>query len=103
MGDNGIGKSTLLKTIAKKINQISGDVIYKRKLNIGYFEQFDIDQKYYTYTIIEYLRSQNIDVNDNNLRAALGKFYFKGDDINKNISLLSNGEKKRVMLFQLFI
>lgn len=101
MGDNGIGKSTLLKTIAKKINQISGDVIYKRKLNIGYFEQFDIDQKYYTYTIIEYLRSQNIDVNDNNLRAALGKFYFKGDDINKNISLLSNGEKKRVMLCDL--
>ena len=101
MGDNGIGKSTLLKTIAKKINQISGDVIYKRKLNIGYFEQFDIDQIYYTYTIIEYLRSQNIDVNDNNLRAALGKFYFKGDDINKNISLLSNGEKKRVMLCDL--
>lgn len=101
MGDNGIGKSTLLKTIAKKINQISGDVIYKRKLNIGYFEQFDIDQKYYTYTIIEYLRSQNTDVNDNNLRAALGKFYFKGDDINKNISLLSNGEKKRVMLCDL--
>ncbi len=101
MGDNGIGKSTLLKTIAKKINQISGDVIYKRKLNIGYFEQFDIDQKYYTYTIIEYLRSQNIDVNDNNLRAALGKLYFKGDDINKNISLLSNGEKKRVMLCDL--
>ena len=101
MGDNGIGKSTLLKTIAKKINQISGEVIYKRKLNIGYFEQFDIDQKYYNYTIIEYLRSQNIDVNDNNLRAALGKFYFKGDDINKNISLLSNGEKKRVMLCDL--
>lgn len=101
MGDNGIGKSTLLKTIAKKINQISGDIIYKRKLNIGYFEQFDIDQKYYTYTIIEYLRSENIDVNDNNLRAALGKFYFKGDDIIKNISLLSNGEKKRVMLCDL--
>ena len=101
MGDNGIGKSTLLKTLAKKINQIRGEVIYKRKLNIGYFEQFDIDQKYYNYTIIEYLRSQNIDVNDNNLRGALGKFYFKGDDINKNISLLSNGEKKRVMLCDL--
>lgn len=101
MGDNGIGKSTLIKTIYGMLKPLSGEILSKRKLNIGYFNQFDLEKEDSKQTILEYLRNNNLNLSDKELRSALGKFYFKGDDINKNLFSTSNGERKRLLLCNL--
>lgn len=101
MGDNGIGKSTLIKTIYGIFKPLKGEILSKRKLNIGYFNQFDLEKEDNNQTILEYLRNNNLNLSDNELRSALGKFYFKGDDINKNLFSTSNGERKRLLLCNL--
>lgn len=101
MGDNGIGKSTLIKTIYGMFKPLKGEILSKRKLNIGYFNQFDLEKEDNNQTILEYLRNNNLNLSDNELRSALGKFYFKGDDINKNLFSTSNGERKRLLLCNL--
>ena len=101
MGDNGIGKSTLIKTIYGMLKPLDGEILSKRKLNIGYFNQFDLEKEDSKQTILEYLRNNNLNLSDKELRSALGKFYFKGDDINKNLFSTSNGERKRLLLCNL--
>ena len=101
MGDNGIGKSTLIKTIYGMLKPLHGEIFSKRKLNIGYFNQFDLEKEDSKQTILEYLRNNNLNLSDKELRSALGKFYFKGDDINKNLFSTSNGERKRLLLCNL--
>ena len=101
MGDNGIGKSTLIKTIYAMLKPLHGEILSKRKLNIGYFNQFDLEKEDSKQTILEYLRNNNLNLSDKELRSALGKFYFKGDDINKNLFSTSNGERKRLLLCNL--
>ena len=101
MGDNGIGKSTLIKTIYDMLKPLHGEILSKRKLNIGYFNQFDLEKEDSKQTILEYLRNNNLNLSDKELRSALGKFYFKGDDINKNLFSTSNGERKRLLLCNL--
>ena len=101
MGDNGIGKSTLIKTIYGILKPLQGEILSKRKLNIGYFNQFDLEKEDSKQTILEYLRNNNLNLSDKELRSALGKFYFKGDDINKNLFSTSNGERKRLLLCNL--
>ena len=101
MGDNGIGKSTLIKTIYGNLKPLHGEILSKRKLNIGYFNQFDLEKEDSKQTILEYLRNNNLNLSDKELRSALGKFYFKGDDINKNLFSTSNGERKRLLLCNL--
>ena len=101
MGDNGIGKSTLIKTIYGMLKPLHGEILSKRKLNIGYFNQFDLEKEDSKQTILEYLRNNNLNLSDKELRSALGKFYFKGDDINKNLFSTSNGERKRLLLCNL--
>lgn len=101
MGDNGIGKSTLIKTIYGMLKPLQGEILPKRKLNIGYFNQFDLEKEDSKQTILEYLRNNNLNLSDKELRSALGKFYFKGDDINKNLFSTSNGERKRLLLCNL--
>lgn len=101
MGDNGIGKSTLIKTIYGMLKPLQGEILSKRKLNIGYFNQFDLEKEDSKQTILEYLRNNNLNLSDKELRSALGKFYFKGDDINKNLFSTSNGERKRLLLCNL--
>ena len=101
MGNNGIGKSTLIKTIYGMLKPLQGEILSKRKLNIGYFNQFDLEKEDSKQTILEYLRNNNLNLSDKELRSALGKFYFKGDDINKNLFSTSNGERKRLLLCNL--
>lgn len=101
MGDNGIGKSTLIKTIYGMLKPLQGEILSKRKLNIGYFNQFNLEKEDSKQTILEYLRNNNLNLSDKELRSALGKFYFKGDDINKNLFSTSNGERKRLLLCNL--
>ena len=96
-GDNGIGKTTLIKTLLGEIKPISGNIKEVRKINYGYIKQND-----YIFneneSALSYLKNKYPAKLDKELRTILGRFQFKGEDVYKNISLMSNGEKMRLIL-----
>lgn len=100
VGENGIGKSTLLKLIIGLLEPLAGSILINEKCEIGYYAQehelLDNDK-----TIIENFK--NVDFNQNKLRAFLGNFLFTGDDIYKKIAYLSPGERSRVALAKIAI
>lgn len=100
IGANGLGKSTFLKTIAGKITQISGEYKYGAKVQIGYFDQ----------QMAMYQSSKNIlndfwdefpNLTEQDIRSSLGAFLFSGDDVYKDVNMLSGGEKVRLALCKL--
>ncbi len=96
-GDNGIGKTTLIKTLIKEIKPISGNIKEVRKINYGYIKQND-----YIFneneSALSYLKNKYPAKLDKELRTILGRFQFKGEDVYKNTSSMSNGEKMRLIL-----
>lgn len=97
IGANGIGKSTLLKTIAHKINSLDGDINQSPQTICSYFGQDQIDTLDFSRTIIENIRDSS-ELGDKEIRNILGSLLFSGDDIDKKIEVLSGGEKSRVGL-----
>ncbi len=99
IGPNGIGKTTLLKTMLKQIPIKSGQVILHHKIKIGYFDQQqnDLDTNK---TIFDVIRPYMPEESDSYIRRYLGRFLFKGRDVFKKIGDLSGGEKVRVVLAQ---
>lgn len=99
IGPNGIGKTTLLKTMLKQIPIKSGQVLLHPKIKIGYFDQQqnDLDRKK---TIFDVIKPYMIEESDSYIRRYLGRFLFKGKDVFKRIEDLSGGEKVRVVLAQ---
>lgn len=99
IGPNGIGKTTLLKTMLKQIPLKNGQLRFHQKLNVGYFDQqqndLDIEK-----TIFEVIRPYMPHESDSYVRKYLGRFLFKRDDVFKKIKNLSGGEKVRVVLAQ---
>lgn len=99
IGPNGVGKTTLLRTMLKQIPIINGQVILHQKIKIGYFDQqqndLDIDK-----TIFEVIKPYMPTESDSFIRRYLGRFLFKGKDVFKKIGDLSGGEKVRVVLAQ---
>lgn len=96
VGDNGIGKSTLIKTITKQIKPLGGDLIIHSKLKIGYFEQefaFENDRDTLYDTISKLMVGQSKTM----IRKHLANFLFFKDDVFKKISDLSGGEKVRFL------
>ncbi len=102
IGDNGIGKTTLIKTILKEIPPLKGEIKEKRKINYGYIKQNDYSFKKGE-TILSHLRNIYPTKTERELRGALGRFLFKSDEVYKEVSLLSNGEKMRVNLCALML
>ncbi len=102
IGDNGIGKTTLVKTLLKEIKPLSGEINYKRELRIGYIKQndykFDSNDD-----ILTHLKRIYPAKSENELRGALGRFLFKKEEVYKSTSVLSNGEKMRVNLCALML
>lgn len=99
IGPNGIGKTTLLKTMLKQIPILSGQVILHQKIKIGYFDQQqnDLDTNKTIFDVIKpYMENES----DSFIRRYLGRFLFKGRDVFKKIGDLSGGEKVRVVLAQ---
>ena len=97
VGDNGIGKTTLIKTIMNELKQTHGEIIRHRDLKIGYIQQNDYDLSKYD-TCFDYLRTKYPDKLDKELRGALGSFLFKKDEVFKSCSVLSHGEQMRLIL-----
>lgn len=100
IGKNGIGKSTLLKTLNGLIEPLSGNVSYGLKVNPGYFDQTlaMIDSNK---TVLEEFRSHLPKLTEQEARSALGSFLFKGEDVYKTINVLSGGEKVRLQLCEI--
>ncbi|MCD8918730.1 ABC-F family ATP-binding cassette domain-containing protein [Staphylococcus gallinarum] len=102
IGPNGIGKSTLIKTIAVRQPKISGDIIKGANLKIGYYDQKQAEFKS-TKSILDYIWDQYPTMNEKDVRAVLGRFLFVQDDVKKVINDLSGGEKARLQLALLML
>lgn len=102
MGDNGTGKTTLLKYIMGQEKPLSGELIRYRGLNIGYIDQhhFDIHGDK---TITNWLLDEFPSMGEKGVYNHLGKFNFHDDDFFKTLDMLSGGEKMRLVLARIIL
>jgi ATP-binding cassette subfamily F protein 3 len=98
VGVNGAGKSTLLKIIAGLTEATEGKVDIGANVQIGYFSQYSMDVLNPNKTAFEEVRDRVIDKSDGYMRNLLAAFLFRGDDVEKKVSVLSGGEKSRLIL-----
>ena len=102
VGRNGIGKSTLIKTIAKKQNAIGGSVHYGSKVSLGYYDQKQAEIES-SKTILNELWDEYPLMKEAEVRTVLGRFLFRGDSVLKIVRDLSGGEKARLQLAKLML
>lgn len=102
VGPNGVGKSTLLKTIMKEIPPLNGDIHYGTGIQFGYYDQEQANLKGNKLVLNELWDDYPM-VNEKDIRGILGRFLFSGDDVLKPVSSLSGGEKARVALAKLMM
>ncbi|WML42685.1 ABC-F family ATP-binding cassette domain-containing protein [Neobacillus sp. PS3-40] len=102
VGPNGIGKSTLLKTIIKKLPALAGTIQYGTNLNIGYYDQEQAELTSNKRVLNELWDDYPLK-NEKEIRTVLGNFLFSGDDVLKIVSTLSGGEKARLALAKLML
>lgn len=103
VGGNGLGKSTLIKTIMNHEAPLSGEVKVGNNVNIGYYAQDQTKTLNEEESVIENMKQSNPSVAENKLLRILGSFLFKNDDIHKPVRLLSGGEKSRLSLASMLI
>ena len=102
VGRNGIGKSTLIKTIAKRQKEIAGNVQYGSKVSLGYYDQKQAEFES-SKTILNELWDEYPLMKEAEVRTVLGRFLFRGDDVLKIVRDLSGGEKARLQLAKLML
>ncbi|MCE5091015.1 ABC transporter ATP-binding protein [Staphylococcus devriesei] len=102
IGPNGVGKTTLIKTIANRQHKLGGEVTFGANLQIGYYDQKQAEFKS-SKTILDYVWDQYPNMNEKDVRAVLGRFLFVQDDVKKIINDLSGGEKARLQLALLML
>ena len=102
IGPNGIGKSTLIKTIAQKLESLSGDIRYGSNVQIGYYDQKQAEFKS-NLTILDYVWNQYSHMPEKDIRTILGRFLFTQEEVKKIINDLSGGEKARLQLALLML
>ena len=104
LGTNGIGKTTLLKTLMNELTPEQGDIKWSENANIGYYAQdheYEFEQDL---TVFEWM-SQWKQPNDDEqaVRSILGRLLFSQDDIKKQVKVLSGGEKGRMLFGKLMM
>ncbi|MED2258054.1 ABC-F family ATP-binding cassette domain-containing protein [Brevibacillus parabrevis] len=102
VGPNGIGKSTLLKTIVGQLQALAGDVHFGSNVTIGYYDQEhrNLNERN---TVLGEIWDEYPNMLEKDVRTLLGNFLFSGDDVQKKISDLSGGERARVALAKLML
>ena len=101
IGENGIGKSTLLKTINGNIEKISGDMEFGYHVKKEYFDQ-QMEFKNIENTVFDEISTTFPNLTTTQIRTLLGTFLFTGEDVFKKIKMLSGGEKSRLQLCKIF-
>ncbi|MCX2186980.1 ribosomal protection-like ABC-F family protein [Limosilactobacillus pontis] len=100
IGPNGIGKSTLLKSLLHQIPLVSGTARFGANLEIGYYDQ-EQQQLHPEKTVLDEVWDDHPEVPEKDIRSLLGSFLFVGDDVYKPVHDLSGGEKARLELTKL--
>ena len=106
LGANGQGKSTLVKTVARSIKALSGDITEGKGLNIGYFAQQELDVLHSSDNPLEHMirlvkelgPTPGQSSREQDLRNFLGTFNFTGDLVKQSVGSMSGGEKARLVL-----
>ncbi|MDY0122156.1 MAG: ABC-F family ATP-binding cassette domain-containing protein [Sulfurimonas sp.] len=98
IGKNGKGKSTLLNTLAGELKALSGEVKFHVSTEFAHFGQTNINHLHLENSVLDEIYSANPKLDAATVRGIAGAMMFSGDDAKKKISLLSGGEKSRVML-----
>lgn len=102
VGPNGIGKSTLLKTLVGKLPALDGEFSFGHQIDIGYFDQETAAIKS-DKTVIDTLWDDHPDVGQTQIRSTLAAFLFTGDEVFKEVNDLSGGEKVCLSLARLMM
>lgn len=97
IGQNGIGKSTLLKTVMKQLPVKNGSIKYGASLDIGYYDQ-ELQGLDYSKTVIDTIWDRHKNMNEKDIRSTLASFLFTAKDIDKQVSQLSGGQRARLTL-----
>lgn len=104
LGTNGIGKSTLLKTLMGELTPESGDIKWSENANIGYYAQdheYEFDEDL---TVFDWMSQWKQPTDDEQaVRSILGRLLFSQDDIKKQVKVLSGGEKGRMLFGKLMM
>ena len=101
IGKNGTGKSTLLNTIAGELKQLQGEVKSHDSIEFGHFGQTNISRLNPKHTVMEAIYEAAPKLGEAKVRSICGGMMFSGNSADKKVSLLSGGEKSRVMLGQI--
>ncbi len=101
IGENGIGKSTLLKTLVGEHVPLFGEFTFGLRSNIGYFSQ-QMASECSDKTVFDDFFDEFPRLTETEVRTALGSFLFTGDDVFKRVSDLSGGERVRLALCKIF-
>lgn len=97
IGPNGIGKSTLLKTIMKKLEPKGGSIKYGASLDIGYYDQ-ELQSLDPSKTVLDTIWDRHKTMPEKDVRSILASFLFTSEDIDKTVGQLSGGQKARLTL-----
>ncbi len=102
MGDNGTGKSTLLKSIIGEVKPLDGYMMLGHQIQIGYFDQ-NLADFHTGNTVLEELWNEHPELDMYQVRSVLGAFLFTADEVFKEVNVLSGGEKVRLSLAKLML
>jgi len=103
VGPNGAGKSTLLKILAGLVGIQAGERLPGHNVTIGYFAQHRTETLNGQHTVLEEALADAGSIGEQSARTVLGSFLFRGEDVFKNVAVLSGGEKSRLALVKLLL
>lgn len=104
IGPNGIGKSTLLKTLVGDLTPDTGTIKWSENSEVGYFAQDHADDFAEDATLIEWMGQWRKESDDDQaIRATLGRLLFSQDEINKSVKVISGGEQGRMLFGKLML
>jgi len=102
IGPNGLGKSTLVKTLIGDVEKLDGDFMYGHQIEIGYFDQ-TLAQFTSNKTVLEEIWDAHPELDHTQVRTVLGSFMFSADDVYKTCDVLSGGEKVRLTIAKIML